>query len=232
VFSLEIGEYSNPIQSDLGWHVFIVKSEEQEQVQEFADVREKIVEQLKAEQGAQLFYDFISQIEDDIASGVTLDALAKKYDLKVEQVKEVTTSTKTLPSLPEVSVFTALAFEMPQGELSNLTVLADGQHHVVLVVDNVQAKRTQALDEVRGRVVGAWKEQQKASLLQNLANELAGKIKEGAEIARVASVPGLSFLPQRTIPRALDASQSNYTESFVKELFLLKPSEMCLAFRV
>lgn len=230
IFSLKEDEYSDPVQSDLGWHIFRVNKVTESHVPDFAKVKDKVKQDAEAERGSTAFQDLSNDIEDDLASGMRLAEVAKKRGLKVKTIAELDEHGKdahgdAVKDVPSPDVFLPLAFKTAEGDVSSLTLLPDNQSYLVLEVESKTPERLQALDEVRGRAVLKWKENKHNEMLKSYADELAKKMKSGAEIAKLSAVPGLKFLPERTLEKPKDGTASTYPNAFVNELFTLQTSQ-------
>lgn len=223
VFNLAKGEFSEPVSSDLGWHLFYVSKLVESRTPAFGEIKQQVLKDIRAEQAEGVFYSLTNQIEDDIAGGLGLQKVAEKYSLDVKRAQGVKASSRKLGELDAASELVAVAFANAEGELSSLIALEDGSGYAVVSVEKVQEQRVQPLDEVRARVADAWKVNKKQQMTRELADELASQIKEGAEIAKLASVPGLSFLPQRSFGKPNGKTESEYSDAFVDALFSLAP---------
>ena len=229
VFSLEKGEYSQPTESDLGWHIFTVTNIKESSMPAFNDVKADISKQLRDQQGEELFYSSVSSIEDDIAGGMGFNALAEKYSLEVNEVSKVKASSASLGKLKKANSLVEQGFAFSVGEVSSLIPLDTGEGYAVIKVNKIYEERLQPLDSVKSELVDSWKAKKKQELLHAMAVEFAEQVKKGAEISKLASVPGLRFLPQRSFSKSDVDSESEYPASFVKSLFSIKPDETTTA---
>lgn len=230
VFALDEGEYSLPTQSDLGWHIFYVTEVKEAQVPAFDEVKDSLRQTMQQQQSEDLFYSTINTIEDDVAGGADLKSLSEKYGFVVKQAKDITSSSAKLGEIENANDLVAYGFAANQGELSALTPLPSGEGYVVMVVDAIEEARIKPLDSVRAQVENAWKAQKKQALLKTMAQELAEQVKGGTEISKLASVPGLTFLPQRSFAQPNGEADTEYSESFVRRLFSMAPEETTDAF--
>jgi len=234
VFDLKQNEYSKPVESSLGWHIFTVNKIIEPQARPFEDVRKELEDYLKEAKASEVFEDSYIKIEDEFAAGATLEDVAKKFDVVIHKVPAINkdaqgASGKVLTNIPDPQTFVETAFYTESNEVSPMTLLSDNASYLVLRVDGVTPKRIKALDEVRGTVISLWKEEKRKVKLAEFAKEIADKIKSGQEIAEISRAMKLKLKEDEKINRpVVDLSLDSENELpvyFSSEIFSIKRGE-------
>jgi peptidyl-prolyl cis-trans isomerase D len=231
VFELEVGQYSEPVKTDFGWHILTINKVVPESVREFEEVKDELESYLKEVKAAEIFDKEAIKIEDEIASGVPLEEIAKKFDLVIHSVPAINANGqgatgKSLTDIPEPEIFSDVAFSTDYGQVSPMTLLSDNSTYVLVRVDNVTPKRVKALDEVKGTVATLWKEVQKRKKLREIAENVAVKIKQGENLKQLSSSMGLKFKTSDKIKRPsadfADDAKNDIPRQLTTELFDLE----------
>src|SRR6185312_11103425 len=82
-FVMPPNEISQPIQTELGWHLFEVMSITPETVQAFDTVKDKVRDAVAQEKAVDAMYDASVQLEDQVASGTPFAEVAKNVNAKL-----------------------------------------------------------------------------------------------------------------------------------------------------
>jgi len=231
IFSMKKGEVSKPVKSSLGWHIFVVKSVEAEKLKGFDEIKGDIEKEMMAKKASDEFSKFGNQVEDEFASGKTMEEVAKKFDLITHKIEAVDSkgngvNGSKINELQDPAVILPVAFSLEIGAHSSLTLLSDNASYAAIKVDNIVPKRVKALDEVKGVAVKMWKEREKVKLLKTRATELAAKIKAGEDIKSLAGQMKIKLSGEQTIKRpeanSMQDGKSGEPAMLVRELFSLK----------
>ncbi|MDA0781467.1 MAG: SurA N-terminal domain-containing protein [Rickettsiales bacterium] len=234
VFALEVGQYSESINTDLGWHIFTINKISEPQGIPFEEVRGEIEDYLKDVKAAEIFEQSSIKIEDELAAGNKLEDIAKKFDLVIHSIPSINSnaqgsSGKPLTDIPDPQTLADVAFSVESGEVSSMTLLSDNSTYVLVRVDNVVPQRVKALDEVKGTVTALWKESQKRKKLMAIAEQVAIEIKGGKAPKELASSMGLKFKMsdeiKRPSPDAFLDNEGGVPAQLSLELFGLKKGE-------
>lgn len=233
VFALEKGGISEPVQSPLGWHIFIVSDIVAETTRSLDEVKEQLKKELTASHHADAFYQWMSEVETQLSSGVTLEEIAKKFNLTVRVLSEIdsrglTVKGEQIKNIPDPTVFLPLVFKLDAKVESSATALSDSQTYVVARVDQIMPTRTKALDEAKGIATELWKQDEKAKRLSQFANALVGEIKDNKLTFDQASrKEGVTLYPGKVIKRVDNAAlndqkKQSYPPAFIQEIFISK----------
>ncbi|PWC37587.1 SurA N-terminal domain-containing protein [Azospirillum sp. TSO35-2] len=231
-FALEPGKVSDALKSGLGWHVLTVTGVTPGAVKSLDDVRGQLEAELKKEQALDAVFSIANRVEDQLASGAPLEEVAQAQGLVLTKVAAVDSTGKApdgrdaAPNLPGLKAQLASAFQLKTGATSNLAE-GEGSTFTAVRVDSVIPAAVRPLADVRDQVIAEWQKDQRAERAAKKAEEIAAKLKQGAEAAAqdVATQAGASFA--MTTPFARDAqSVEGLPGDMVAKLFAAKPAEV------
>jgi len=231
-FALTQGATSEPLKSGLGWHVLSVTAVQPGATKSFEDVRAQLLAEMQKEKALDSVFSIANRVEDQLASGASLDEVAQAQGLKVTKIAAVDSSGKApdgkdaAPDLPDFPNMLKTAFQLASGATSSLIEGANNVFFAVRV-DGVTPAKVKPLADVRDQVVAGWQEEKRAKLAADKAQEIAGKLKLGAEGAaqEIATQNGGKFA--MTTPFTRDAkSVEGLTAELVGKLFAAKPGEV------
>ncbi|MBP2303126.1 peptidylprolyl isomerase [Azospirillum picis] len=231
-FAVEPGKVSDALKSGLGWHVLAVTGVTPAATKSFDDVRDQLLAELRKEQALDAVFSIANRTEDQLASGAPLEEVAKSQGLVLTKVAAVDSTGKSpdgrdaAPNLPGFKALLPTAFQLKTGAASNLTE-GEGSVFTAVRVDSVIPAAVRPLDAVRDDVIADWQKEQRADRAAKKAEEIAAKLKQGAEAAAqdVATAAGASFA--MTTPFTRDArSVDGLPADMVPKLFAAKPGEV------
>jgi peptidyl-prolyl cis-trans isomerase D len=240
IFTVTKNSFSEPVNTQMGWHIFTVKNIVAGHTKSFDEVKASIEAGLNESKAAEEFSKYASQIEDDFAGGMSLEDVAKKYNLTVSKVDSVDLagnngSAKAISNLPEKEMFLPLVFKTESGAVSPLTLLTDNASYVAVRVDAVTPERVKALDEVKGIAIGMWKENAKIERLKAAAEDISEKLKSGDDLEKLASSLSLKTAVSKKISRpsedALSDKEASIPPALAKQLFNIKTDEATDAYQ-
>jgi len=192
VFTLPAGAVSAPARSPFGWHIFRVQSVEPSKEPVFAEVRERLTQDLRQRLAGDAAYDLASKIEEAVAGGATPEAAAAKFNVPVLKVGATDLrgqgqDGKPIPGLAGAQPLLSAAFETPSGRE---TQLVEGQGNVWYVahVDGVTPSALRPLADVREEAVRLWQQERREELARARANEILKEINAGKPL-EAAGVP-------------------------------------------
>ncbi|MGF7177108.1 SurA N-terminal domain-containing protein [Azospirillum doebereinerae] len=231
VFALEQGKPSDAIKSGLGWHVLAVTGIQAGSTRSFEEVRDQLRTELQKEKALDAVFSIANRVEDQLASGAPLEEVAQSQGLALSKVAAVDSTGKApdgtdAATLPGLKALLPTAFQLKSGAASNLT---EGQGNVFIAVrvDSVIPAAVRPLADVRDQVVADWQAGKRAEQAAKKAEDIAAKLKQGAEAAAqtVSTDAGASFA--MTTPFTRDArSVEGLPGDLVRKLFEAKPGEV------
>ena len=230
-FALAQGSVSEPIRTDLGWHVLSVTEVKPGASKSFEEVREQLLADLRHEKALDSLYSVANRVEDQLASGAPLEEVAQSQGLTLTRVPATDNNGMTPEGRPveNVAALAAIlpaAFQQASGTTSSLTEGADNVFHAVRV-DSVTPAAAKPLDTVRDEVVTAWQQEERAKRAAAKAEEIASQLKQGAGAAMqdIAGSAGGTFAV--TSPFTRDArGVEGLPGDLVSRLFAAQPGEV------
>ncbi len=227
VFSLKAGEYTEPLKSPFGWHIFRVKKIIAPSVTPFEEARVVLEKDLAQKLADEALGKLANTLEDSLAAGSSLQEAAKELGLKVHTVGPVTMEGKTpegtlSKAIPELDKFLDTVFKTDEKTESSLITSRGGVSYIVRV-DSVTPERTRELSEVRAAVVAAWQMEHRGEQLAKLSEEIAKKMADPATRGEAIAKYNLSPSYNGAIKRSSrSAGDTQLPPVLVAELFAAK----------
>ncbi|MFC7332056.1 peptidylprolyl isomerase [Rhodocista pekingensis] len=227
VFGLAQGASSAPVESTLGWHVLSVRSITPGHERPLAEVRDQVVADLRKERALDRLYEVANQMDDDLAGGATLEEAAQRAGAEIVRIEAVdnrgaTPAGTPVEGVPALSQVLETAFALPAGDTGHMTE-TDAQGYFAVRVDGVQPAALKPLETIRDRVLADWISEQRAAAARAKADELAAKLREGADPAQLAAtVPGAAHARSEPFTRRPEAAGA-LPGALVEELFGAQP---------
>ena len=224
-FGLPLNKPSDPIKSELGWHIVRVVKIEPPKTMSFDDAKDQLTKQVIAEKVADQLDDIANKADDALAGGASLADVAKKFGLKLTTIADTDASGRdqagkpvTLPvGMQEVL---KTAFDTNANETSRITAIEDAAIFAVHI-DKVTAPAVKPLADVKDQAVAAWQAQEKQDAVKKEASDIADAVKNGTPLAQAASAKGLSVTTSPPLPRR-PAGPTAVSVAIIPKLFAAK----------
>jgi peptidyl-prolyl cis-trans isomerase D len=225
IFQTEVGKYSQVVKSPLGYHIFLIEKITPSKIKDFSQVKEV----LKKQYLDDLKFDALSKLAQDIdtmsTSGDDLEAIAQKHGLKVMNVKGFDADQeKPKDTVEQTTVFKNLATTTEEGKVSMVTPLAKQDQFIVVSVAKIDKAQPLPFDTLKDKVKAIWVEKTKKTKAQELANQIYGKLSQGAKMADVAKEFGLTA--ESVSLSYLNKESSLYPENLVREILYSKSGQV------
>jgi len=173
-FKLQVGEISEPVRTNLGYHLIRVDEKQPETVLEFHAVKDQIAQKLlegkarkQLSDDAENFYEQVYRTED-------LEGQAKKFGFELRK-QDFVSKAGILAALGKDSEVIEEAFRLKTGEISKM--IRSGDSYVVMVLVDKNKERVPTLDEVRSQVEQDFLKEQVMSDAEKKAEEVIQELK-------------------------------------------------------
>ena len=205
VKTMKVGEVSEPIQSEFGFHIIKLEDSKPEVTRSFAEVKQQLAEELQKEAAESAFYGQAEQFANlAFEHPNSLDVLAEtlKLPIKTTELFEHTISPETDSILSHQAVIDAAFSDAVLKEGYNSEVIdIDEQDIVVLRLKDHQPAQLKPLAEVKAEITTNLTREKAKAEVQTLGKDLLNQIKAQANPDQLASKHDLQWLPAQWIQR-------------------------------
>lgn len=221
VFALNKNEVTEPMQSELGWHIMKVTDIKAGAKVDEQKVKKQIAETLANEQVYDVAYDTINQIEDKIGAGSTLADIAKDMGIGIQQVNglselgDAKSVAQEYASLVKSPDFIDTVFSYNKDEISQALETENG--FVFAKVTDIVDSHPQDLATALPKIKQMWRENEKAAITQELINDVMHDLENGDNMDEVASRYNIKVVTTSPLTRSqnfADLSQAQMIEIF------------------
>ncbi len=183
-------EISQPIKSDLGWHLLEVTAITPPAVIPYDQVKDSIRKSIADDKALDAVSDASVQLEDALANGTPLPDVAKNTGGKLLQIEAIDMQGngpdgKPIAGIPDHDAFLRNAFATAAGADTGLKSLAARNGYYAVHIDNVTAPTARPFESVRNDVVALWQRQAREAQALELANKVAKEITATSNMAAI-----------------------------------------------
>lgn len=175
IFAAEVHTVLGPLPSDLGPALYRVNGILPAQETSFEEAQSLLRDELAQDRARRVIDAQVSDIDDLLAGGATLEELAEETEMVLGQIDWTTESDSDIAGY---DAFRAAAAALSEDDYPEIAELGDGGIFAMRL-NAVQAPRPQELDEVRDAVTRDWRTGQVETLLLAKAEDMAAQIGEG-----------------------------------------------------
>lgn len=190
VFAMEPDSVSDPVRSRFGFHVIRLEDVRGDDAPAFAEVREKVAEEWRAEQGADRLFERLPTFKDLLYTRDSLETVAEEFDLEIHGPVWVPAKGSLPDALPGDESVRETALKTQPGRNSDAVEL-DSTRFVGLHVLDQQPAQTRPFEAVRDRVAEDYRRDQARKRAREAASELAGAV-DGGSLAAAAREQGVT----------------------------------------
>lgn len=187
VFGLQKDQVSDPVQAGVGFAVAKVTAVEPGQPATLESAREQIVQELREEDAKGQTYAKVEKYEKARQDGKNLDDAAREAGARIVNLPPFTKDGRQPDGQPlnAPSQLFETAFTLAKGGESDVIDAGQGQYFA-LRVNDIRPASLPKLEEVREPLAAEWTRRENLRLLSAKAEELAGRVRRGEDIAAVA----------------------------------------------
>ena len=249
VFSLAKGQVSQPEKINGSWQILKVTEIEPANImpREQADAQiKKTIQEERAYDGS---YELMTKLEDKLGAGATLQEIANSFDIALTKVKNLAEdgsfySALTYSALKEAKNLTEdgssdavnadiaelvknkdvidAAFSYNAGEVSQTIEGDDGL--IVVEINKIHESHIQPENDVIDKITALWKDSEKVSVTQELADNINHDLESGDALNEVAARYNLPVMKTMPITRGETFADLNFDE--MKTLFSADKNEV------
>lgn len=249
VFSLAKGQVSQPEKINGSWQILKVTEIEPANImpREQADAQiKKTIQEERAYDGS---YELMTKLEDQLGAGATLQEIANSFDIALTKVKNLAEdgsfySALTYSALKEAKNLTEdgssdavnadiaelvknkdvidAAFSYNAGEVSQTIEGDDGL--IVVEINKIHESHIQPENDVIDKITALWKDSEKVSVTQELADNINHDLESGDALNEVAARYNLPVMKTMPITRGETFADLNFDE--MKALFSTDKNEV------
>ncbi|MBM9594432.1 peptidylprolyl isomerase [Roseitranquillus sediminis] len=192
VFALEQPGIAGPAPSNLGPALYRVNGILPPQETSFEDVREELQAEVAADTARRRIDDMLTEVEDLLAGGATLEELADETPMELGQIE---LGPETEGGIAAYDAFRQAAAAVEVGDFPEVMELGENGGLFALRLDEVQPPRLRPFEEVRDEVAQAWRTEHVRERLLERGEEVAAELRSGATVNELGleagSVEGL-----------------------------------------
>jgi len=168
-FDLKVGEVSQPVRSELGFHLFIVEEKKPEQELQLEEVKDRIKNKILEDKASRKALEDSEKLYERVYRSEDLAGSAERFGLKVQRAEAVTPAGP-LPGLGVLSEALKEIFRLNTGEISKM--IRSGDTFVVIKLLKKAEPRLPLLGEVRGEVERDFRKDQALAAARSEAEKV------------------------------------------------------------
>lgn len=219
IFGLAVNQISDPIQGRVGFTVARVSAISPAAPATLESAREAIVQELREEDARGAVYNRVEAYEKARGEGATLAAAVQQVGARIVQLPPFTADGRLPDGQPLNAPPQILeqAYQLAEGAESDVIDAGQGQYFVLRLDDVVEASLPE-LAAVRGPLAQEWTARENARLLAARAEQLAGQVRGGQDIAAVAAAAGATLVTRQAVGQN-PAAQQELGQGLLQGLF-------------
>jgi len=229
IFATATGSVSAPVRSPLGYHVLRVNRIEAGHQVTFEEVKDRLRQDVARERAVDLVIETVNKVEDALAGGATIEAVARQFELPLRQIAAVNREGRDaagnpVDPAPIGAQLFETAFTTEPGTNDNRLVEAPDNLFYLVRVDGVTPPALRPFETVKEQVQAAWTADQRRRAQETRAAQLLTELRGGKPLALASTERGLVVQRSAALLRQPEQGSSVPPE-LVRALFTLKQGE-------
>lgn len=212
-FSVPQGGTTDPVKTELGWHVVHVDAVKGAAAKPLASVRNEIAAALEKQKLDEALSAKVTEIEESIADGSSFDEVVKANKLAVVTTPPVL-ANGSAPDLPtwtppaELAPLLRTAFEASPDDDPTVETIGTGDRHALLSVARVVPAAPPPLAKIRDTVLRDLLAKRAFDRARAVASAIVAKARAGAPLATAFAEAGVRLPPvQKAGGRQMDIAR-------------------------
>jgi peptidyl-prolyl cis-trans isomerase D len=232
-FAAPANGVTDPVKTGFGWHLVHVVGIEPGHKASLSEVHDKIKADLARRKAVDALDSLSKQLEDELASGASLDQAAGKLKLKVEKIAAIDANgkgpdNKIIPGVTGNQQIVPAIFNTPEGQTTDLIDIGDSGF-AILKVEGVTPAALRPLDQVRDRVIADWQQAEREKLAAEKAKKLLERLNSGEDIAKIAAELQLQVKTSQPFTRDAGDPAADLSPEAAAKLFGVKVGQSIAA---
>lgn len=196
-FAAAKGAVTQPVRSNLGWHLIRIDAVEGTPAKTLDQVRGAISADLAAEQRRSAVMDLASRLQDEFDQGGSLSEAAKEVKAKVEETRPLTadglvygTPGEKAPAVLAKVISTAFSMQEDEPQLAEVD---PGKTFLIFDVKEITPSAAAPLAEIKDTLAAAWKRDQGLGKAKEAADRVVAAIRKGTPVAKAMTAEKKPF---------------------------------------
>ena len=184
-FALNVGEISEVITTDFGYHIIRLSARQDAQIKPLAAVVEQVRAGALEDKGKEVALEKAMDLYNINRKGGSIDAVAKEFDAKVVESGFFTQEQATVANNVLTKEVARALFALKPGELGRPTFVETGV--LVYTLKSKREPHIPELAEVRPAVEAAYRKNKAKDLARSEGNLILAEVRGGASLAVAAA---------------------------------------------
>ena len=211
IFTAKKGSIVGPIESSLGWHIFLVQGITPAVVPDDKEIRADIKKQLANDKVYDAMYDLSRQLEDILGAGDSLEWAVKELKLPVQKITTDVSGNdlKGHPISEELKNVMLLqeVFTLPKGGVSSL--VENGSGYILAQVDDIAPTHQKSFETVKKDLIAIWTKEQQNEKINEVVESILKRVQAGNSLQaqgvfghfKVQNAKGVTRVKFNSLPR-------------------------------
>ena len=181
IFTAKKGSIVGPVESSLGWHIFLVQDITPAVVPDDAKIRADIQKQLANDKVYDAMYELSRRLEDILGAGDSLEWAIKELKLPVQKIKTDVSGKdvngKELPDHLKNVMLLQEAFSLDKGGVS--TLVENGSGYILAQVDDITPAHQKPFESVQKELTDLWVAEQQNEQINETVDKILNRVQAG-----------------------------------------------------